>query len=161
MHYMIHFRIVLIAALSVWYAGCTPSEPIVIENAWARPTPTSHASHNQDQHHGSHSGSRAAVYLNLKNSAKPQRLVHLSSAVADTIEIHHSSMDDNDIMRMRTVEFVDLPPDHSIAFEPGGYHLMLIGVEPLHEGDTFQLNLRFDSQLEVSTTVKVGHLDKE
>jgi copper(I)-binding protein len=39
-----------------------------------------------------------------------------------------------------------LPKDKTVNLEPGGYHIMMLGlVEPLELGDTFELTLEFDN----------------
>ena len=70
-------------------------------------------------------------------------------------------MDEKGIMRMRPQEFVDIAPGQSLSFEPGGHHLMLIGVESLQEGDEFQISMNFESQLSLNAIVNVGHFDRQ
>jgi hypothetical protein len=43
-----------------------------------------------------------------------------------SVEIHTHSMVDG-VMKMRKVDTVDLPEEGSVAFEPGGFHLMMFG----------------------------------
>ena len=158
-------RVLFIALMSIWVIRCSPSDPLVVDNAWTRPTPAM-PSDDPHQHHDqntqTHSGNRAAVYLTLRNtSTQAERLIHLSTPVADTVEIHHSDIDKEGIMRMKTVTFLDIPPGQEVAFKPGGYHLMLLGVDMLQEGDEFPLRLTFESQQTWTTSVKVGHLDRK
>lgn len=52
-------------------------------------------------------------------------------------------------MTMREVSFVEVPAGGEVVLEPGGYHLMLIGLAaPLVAGDTFDIAL----ELEVAGT---------
>jgi hypothetical protein len=43
-----------------------------------------------------------------------------------------------------------------VSLEPGGYHIMLLDLaEPLEDGDTFELTLRFEQAGEMDLTVDV------
>ena len=89
----------------------------------------------------------AAAYLRgLQNSGdQPDRLVGASTPAARAVEIHRSSVDTDQVMRMRAVDGIDLPPKSTLALRHGGsVHLMLIGLKvPLKNGDRFPLTLRF------------------
>jgi copper(I)-binding protein len=67
----------------------------------------------------------AAGYFMIENQGPATRLVAASSPMAD-VEIHTHSMADG-VMKMRQVEAVELPEEASVAFEPGGFHLMMFG----------------------------------
>lgn len=57
---------------------------------------------------------------------------------------------------MVKVERVELPAGHEIAFEPGGYHIMLINLQrELVAGDTFELTLHFEHAEDLTIEVKV------
>lgn len=60
-------------------------------------------------------------------------------------------------MTMRELtDGLELPAGETIALEPGGYHIMLLDlVEPLVEGDSFELTLSFETAGEVTVTVDV------
>ena len=98
-----------------------------------------------------------AVYLSLKNYAEvPDRLVGASSPIANQIEIHTHAME-GEMMTMRPVEDIVLNPGEYVRFEPGGKHLMLIGLrQPLKEGEQFPLTLEFKkaSPIELLVTVQ-------
>jgi len=57
-------------------------------------------------------------------SAQGARLVEASSPVAGVAEIHEMSMD-GDVMRMRAIPALDLPPGRTVELRPGGFHVML------------------------------------
>ena len=66
--------------------------------------------------------------------------------------------DDMDMgnMTMQEVESIEFPAGETVVFEPGGYHVMLLGlVEPLEVGDTFDVTLLFESGAEQTVTVEV------
>lgn len=69
-----------------------------------------------------------------------------------------TSGDDMDMgnMTMQEVDSIDLPAGEAVVFEPGGYHVMLLGLaNPLEVGDTFDLTLFFESGAEQTVSVEV------
>jgi copper(I)-binding protein len=83
-----------------------------ISQPWARATPK-----------GAESG---AAYLTVTNTGKtPRRLSCVSSDAAAKCQIHQMSMHDG-VVQMRPVEDgVQIKPGETVAFKPGGYHIML------------------------------------
>src|SRR5437763_15130840 len=84
------------------------------------------------------------AYLRLENhGARPDRLIAASADVSRSVELHQMAMQ-GDVMRMRQIAAVELPPNQSVRLEPGATHLMLVGLKaPLKEGDRFPMTLRF------------------
>ena len=99
----------------------------------------------------------SAAYVRLTNATdSADALVGVETTIADTAEIHSVSMDGG-VMRMRAVDSVAVPAGGEAVLEPGGYHVMLIGLrEPLEEGATVALTLRLRSGrvLELSAPVR-------
>lgn len=59
-------------------------------------------------------------------------------------------------MKMQQVMEIELPAGTSVALEPGGLHIMLIGlVNPLETGDTIEITLTFQNGGEVVVSVPV------
>jgi periplasmic copper chaperone A len=117
-----------------------------IEHPYANATPT-----------GARNG--AAYFKAINNAGKlPDRLLSAKSTVAASTEIHTMRMDGN-IMRMREVPSIELPASGATLFGQGtehGYHIMLMGLkEPLKEGGSFKLNLKFEKAGEVEVSVLV------
>lgn len=101
----------------------------------------------------------AAGYLTVHNkSAAPERLVGGASPAAERVETHVHIKDGN-ILRMREVKGYDVPAQGSLELKPGGAHLMLIGVkQPLKEGDSVPVTLRFERAGEITVNFPVGRL---
>lgn len=60
-------------------------------------------------------------------------------------------------MVMTEVDAIDLPAGEAVALEPGGYHVMLIGlVSPLTAGQEFTLTLTFEQAGDIDVTVVVA-----
>ncbi|MGQ0676644.1 MAG: copper chaperone PCu(A)C [Rhodospirillales bacterium] len=88
-------------------------------------------------------GKTGAAYLSVENGGAADRLVAAASPAAEKAELHSMTMDDA-IMRMRRVDGIDIRAGAKTALEPGGLHVMLIGLKaPLKEGDSFPLTLVF------------------
>ncbi len=94
-------------------------------------------------------------YLKLANHGPADRLVSAASPAAASVEIHSMSME-GDVMKMRQVDAIDLPTGATVLLQPGGYHLMLMGLKaPLKAGDKIPLTLKFERAGEVVVTVNV------
>ena len=86
-----------------------------------------------------------AAYLEVHNTGgKDASLISASSDISETVELHEHTMSDG-MMRMRKMERIIIPPGATMTFEPGGKHLMLIGLKrPLEAGKQFWANVRFE-----------------
>ncbi len=128
-------------------AGAVPAtaeNAILVDKAWSRATPP---------------GVEIGVgYLTIKNDGgTPDRLVSVSTPVAETAEIHQTQMQDGK-MQMRPVpDGVPIPAKGTVTFEPAGYHLMLMGLKaPLEKGSTFPGTLTFEHAGTVDVTFSVA-----
>jgi periplasmic copper chaperone A len=104
-----------------------------------------------------------AAYLSLENKgSSADKLTSISSPVARSVQVHTMSMEGN-VMKMREVDGIDLPPAAKVEMKPGnGYHIMLIGLEkPLKAGDKFPLTLNFEKAGKTDVTVVVEEAKKE
>lgn len=77
--------------------------------------------------------------------ASDDRLVSATSTVADHVEIHEMSME-NDVMKMRQVkDGLAIAAGATVELKPGGYHFMFMGVKaPFKAGDTVPVTLTFE-----------------
>jgi copper(I)-binding protein len=94
--------------------------------------------------------------LTAKDAAQ---LVGVATPVAGVAEVHEMKME-GDVMRMRAVAKLDLPPGQPVELKPSGYHLMLQDLkQPLAAGSTVPLTLTFrdakgvESKLELKVPV--------
>jgi copper(I)-binding protein len=97
----------------------------------------------------------AAYFRGIKNKGdKPDRLLGVTSPVADHVEVHRM-VTEAGVMRMREVPGIDLPPGETTSLRHSGeYHLMLMNLkQPLKDGDRFDMTLKFERA--GSQTVKV------
>ncbi len=80
-------------------------------------------------------------YMSL-TASQPLTLVGFKSAAARTTELHEMKMD-GDVMRMRAIPSLALPAGQAVVMQPGGQHLMLMGVTaPLQVGADVTLTLK-------------------
>ena len=107
--------LLVFATASAAFAHQYRAGPIEIAHPWSRPTPA-----------GAPAG---AGYMVLTNDGRADvRLVGGSTSAAAKVEIHEMSMEGG-IMRMRPVKGgLVIPAGGSVALEPGGYHIMFIGL---------------------------------
>ncbi len=85
-----------------------------------------------------------AAFMTIENNSETDNaLVAASSPAAKKVELHQHTHSDG-MMRMRQVERIETPAQASAALEPGGYHMMLIGIQPeLREQETIEFSLEF------------------
>lgn len=82
----------------------------------------------------------AAGYMTVE-SPVDARVVAAEADAARVVQFHVMSMG-GEIMRMRRVEALDLGAGRAVRLEPGGVHLMLIGLsKPLRPGDAVDIRL--------------------
>jgi periplasmic copper chaperone A len=107
------------------------SADIDVKSAWARPTVAGQM------------GTGAFMHLTSKEGA---RLLGASSDVAGVVEIHEMAMQGN-VMQMRAIRSLDLPPGSTIELKPGGHHMMLMDLKrPLATGEKIKVELRLETR---------------
>ncbi|MEJ0006124.1 MAG: copper chaperone PCu(A)C [Steroidobacteraceae bacterium] len=101
----------------------------------------------------------AAVYLSMENiGTRAVRLTGVESPVA-AMAMLHESKESGGQSQMRELTSVSLAPGASIAFSPGGKHIMLHGLtHPLKAGERVALVLVFAGGLKVHVTAVVRPL---
>ena len=134
------FALVLGLAVLPVYAAEFKIGNLTIETPWSRATPGKARS--------------GVVYLTIFNQSNASdKLVSISTPVANRAEIHRSQMKDG-MMTMQPFGSLTLRPGSSILLRPGGLHVMLIGRKaPLKLGGSFDMTLRFEKS--GSLTIKV------
>lgn len=107
---------------------------LVIDHPYATPTPA-----------GATTG--AVYFRTLKNTGtQADRLLGVTTPAAASVEMHRSSVDAGNVMRMRAIDALELPAGAALKVRHGGeYHLMLVGLKaPLAVGERFPIRLRFE-----------------
>ncbi|MDD9981932.1 MAG: copper chaperone PCu(A)C [Gammaproteobacteria bacterium] len=96
-----------------------------------------------------------AAYFRVENGgSETVRIVSVSTPIADRAELHvHET--DGGVRKMRHLHEVEVPAGGEVSFEPGGLHVMLIGLKPLVDGESFPLILGFDEAGTIEVTVDI------
>ncbi len=111
--------------------GCSDRDisSVTVKNAWVRQNIPPQ--------------SMTAAYLAIHNEGMATALISASTPAAKVAEIHVMTTDGN-IMRMKKIDRLPIPEDGSATLQPGGNHLMLIGLRRnLAPGDSLALTLTF------------------
>ncbi|HEY6259335.1 MAG TPA: copper chaperone PCu(A)C [Xanthobacteraceae bacterium] len=113
---------------------------IEIADPWTRATPKG--------------ASVGGAYMTITNKgSETDRLMSVSSPVAERAEVHQMTMD-NGVMTMRPVQGgLEIKPGESVTLKPQSFHLMLLGLkQPLAQGERVKATLDF---------AKAGKIDLE
>ncbi len=88
-------------------------------------------------------GSVAAAYFTLHNdTGRDDTLVGVTSPAADVAVLHLTEIVDG-VARMIAQDGLPVPAGGSAVLAPGGAHVMLLGVDPVVEGEVVELTLWF------------------
>lgn len=128
-----------------------------------------HSSHNDDnadhKNHSMHEGhnnelivvedtmvkttppgiTNSAAYLTISNNSDQDiTLMDVASDAAQLVEMHEHVIS-NGAMKMQRMSPLKIEANSSVKFQPGGYHIMFIGVtQNIKEGDKINITLSFD-----------------
>ncbi len=107
----------------------------------------------------------AAFMSVLNHGTSADKVIGVKSDIAKRVELH-THIKEGDIMKMRKVAGFDVPASGFVDLEPGGHHIMLIGLhKALKAGDKFSLTLTFEKAGEKTVELvtkglkKVSHED--
>ncbi len=122
-------------------SGCGESAPpapdLTVRDAWIRAASLPE---------GGTGRVNSAAYMTIENHGDvADRLIEVGIGGFPRVELHESFVDDQGLSRMRRVDSLEIPSSGVVRLEPGGYHVMLIGLErQLEPGDSVTVVLRFD-----------------
>ncbi|WP_029040322.1 copper chaperone PCu(A)C [Cucumibacter marinus] len=119
---------------------------IDISGQWTRATPP---------------GAKAGgAYITITNNGDTaDRLIGGTTEAAEALEVHSMSMQDG-VMKMEELpEGLTIEPGETVTLEPGGLHLMMIGLDaPLVADEKITVTLTFEKAGEVTLDIPVGPL---
>lgn len=92
----------------------------------------------------------------VNHGSEADRLVSITSPVSGDVQLHEMKME-NDIMQMRRLpDGIDVPAGATVRLEPGGYHVMFMGISrPFKEGEMVPATLNFEKAGPVPVEFKV------
>ena len=113
---------------------------ITVLHPWARATPGP--------------AKAGAGYLGIKNDGDTaDKLIKAESNLSKRTELHTHLMEGGIMKMMHVEEGVDVPAGQEVTFEPGGLHVMFMGLKaPFKEGENLPVTLYFE---------KAGKVDVE
>lgn len=118
----------LITLFAFTAAGALQAQTVDVKDAWARATVQ---------------GQKASGAFMKLTAKQATRLVSVSSPVAGIVEVHEMKME-GDVMKMRAITGLDLPPGQTVELKPGGYHVMLLDLKTALRADqTIPVTLLF------------------
>ncbi|GAB4472070.1 MAG: copper chaperone PCu(A)C [Anaerolineae bacterium] len=148
--------LVILGVLTACQGGGT--QGMIVKDPWVRPSPMI--------------AGNGAGYLVIQNrSGADDALIGARADFADAVEIHESYVVEQqdaaedgmgemegvgEMMGMRPVDAVPVPAGGEVVLEPGGYHIMFIGInEMLEPGTTVTFTLVFESGLTLEVEAEV------
>ncbi len=118
---------------------------ITVSDAWARASVGG-------------TGGNSAAYMTLTTEGEGDRLVAVATPLAARAELHGHSMEDG-VAKMHPVDTVEVTPDEPAILEPGGLHVMLMGLtEALEVGASLPLTLSFEKAGDITVDATVHPL---
>lgn len=132
-----------LALISILFVSSLFASSIKVENAYVRATPPNLPN--------------SAAFMKLKNETNTDiALMWVKSTVSNVVELHTHDMKDG-VMKMYQVPKIDIKANSTTTLQPGGFHIMLIGLikKPLKPNDKISLTLGFSDGKEQTITVPV------
>jgi len=107
----------------------------------------------------------AAAYMAISNEgAAGERLIGIETPAAKKTSLHTTEHGSDGVARMQPVAGIEIPAGETVVLEPGGLHVMLMGLTaPLKEGDmvpstfVFEQAGRIEVEFMVDPTDGVDH----
>jgi hypothetical protein len=120
----------------------TAGGPLTIRDAWAR---------------AAASGGDTAVYFTIVNGrVAADTLTGATSDAAQETGVHQTTTDASGMTGMQMTASVAIPGGGTVAFAPGGYHVMLTGLkQALNVGDKVTITLTFQNAGQVTVNAEV------
>lgn len=88
----------------------------------------------------------AAGYMGISNEGDhPDTLIGVEVGFATQAMLHTTEFSADGVASMKHVETMEIPAGDTVVLEPGGYHIMLMGLtQPLNVGDMLPATLIFE-----------------
>ncbi len=162
--------LLLVMLLSACAAPAASGPSIRVEAAWARPAalvemPAGEATTAPMDMPGMTTavpmtgmgGATSAVYFTIRNSGgQADTLTGVTSDIAAHTSVHETQVDQQGVAKMVPVTRLEIPAGGSVAFKPGGYHVMLEGLkQDLKVGDSIQIALQFEKSGTITVSAAV------
>lgn len=140
---------ILSTAVLIVACGAPAAPQIRVEDVWSRPAMMTGEADETDASGSDMEqamGGTGAVFMMLANEGREaDRLVGAKADVAKVVEIHETRME-GDVTKMQMLpDGIEIPAGGQVQLKPGGYHVMLIGLQRnLYVDDEFAIELLFE-----------------
>ena len=126
----------LLVTISLFISTITIAAPLTVSQSYVRETPP-------------HAKNSAAFMQINNNSSSDIKLIAAVSEISDHVELHTHISEDG-LMKMRQVKEILIAAEDKTTLQPGGYHVMFIGLKNgLKADNTVTIKLYFDNGEEV------------
>ena len=120
-------------------------KPIEIKDQWMSP-----AARNRN----------SAIYFTITNNTEfTDTLYEAASELAQITELHETYEITEDMLGMKTIKLVVIPPNSTFDFSPGGFHIMLVGLInhlPINATGEITLKFRKAGELTISAVSQIS-----
>ncbi len=83
-------------------------------------------------------------------------LVGAEVTICDRVELHETTIDGQGVMSMQHIKQIDVANGATVRFEPGGLHLMCLGLkEELKIGDQILIGLSFANSDDIQVEAEI------
>lgn len=131
----------VVTAMMGLAAGCGSSDPAIAVSGATIPVPMN--------------PTVAALYFVINNSGGADVLTQVATDTGATATLHRSSMNPDGTSAMETLHEVPIDEGSSLAFKPGGYHVMLDNPGDLAVGQQVEVTLRFKTSDPIIVSAEV------
>ena len=153
---IILFFAIFAAVLTGCAAGDSTPPDVRVEQAWSRPTLFADQADSAEA--SQLPTGTGVIYLTLTNlGGTSDAFLSAESAVAESAMLHETRVE-NEMASMHDhgAGGVPIPAGETVAFEPNGSHIMLMGLKQhLIEGQMFEVTLTFKSGKVVTVPVSI------
>lgn len=146
------YAIALIAFATIVATACTSSGASPGGTSGGSTTPTI-----SDAWVRTPMGDITAGYLTITGGGTDDALLRASSPAATEVQVHETMAGMSGMTGMQEVDRIDVPAGATVTFEPGGYHLMLMGPDATQfvVGETVDITLTFEKAGDVTVQAEV------
>lgn len=130
----------MISALVLSLAAFSAQAEVTIKDAWVRATVPQQMA--------------TGAFFQIQSSTDA-RVVSVQTSAAGVAEIHEMKMENN-LMKMRAVEHLDLAAGKMVELKPGGFHLMLMDLkQQIKAGELIPVTLVVEGKDKKRETIEI------
>ncbi|MGH7885311.1 MAG: copper chaperone PCu(A)C [Thermodesulfobacteriota bacterium] len=146
---MIIFKLIFFLLPFTFLLGCSPNtdennNKITVKDVWIREVlPGSDIT---------------AGYMTIMNHGNvDDTLIDIKCGCSEKVELHTTTIDSNDVARMKMIKNIKISSGETLELSPGSYHLMIMGIKnSMKEKDkvTFELNFQKQGKVIVDASIR-------